>query len=195
MLDAVVALTDLVTTFWSMGVPAQEPPALVLDAFRADDGWFVLQVGREAQFRALLDLVGRPDLLDDERLAARAGWAAHTDDVLRPVIEAWAAGQTRQEACAALAAAGLAAGPCLIDAEVVADPHLASRNMLVAMDRPDGVEQPVLVPGNPVKIDGLPEADDTRVPWLGEHTDAVLGDELGLDAAALADLRAAGVVA
>ena len=61
--------------------------------------------------------------------------------------------------------------------------------MLVEMPRTDGVEQPVLVPGNPVKLSGVAEGPETRVPWLGEHTDEVLAAELGLSAAELAKLR------
>ena len=63
------------------------------------------------------------------------------------------------------------------------------------MPRTDGVEQPILTPGNPVKISGVAEGPESRVPWLGEHTDAVLGEELGLSADRLGALRAAGVIA
>ena len=46
--------------------------------------------------------------------------------------------------------------------------------MLVEMPRTDGVDEPVLVPGNPVKLSKVAEGPETRVPWVGEHTDAVL---------------------
>ncbi|HEX7134643.1 MAG TPA: CoA transferase, partial [Iamia sp.] len=88
----------------------------------------------------------------------------------------------------------VASGPCLSDEQVVADPHVAARNMLVEVPRTDGVEQPVLVPGNPVKISGVAEGPETRVPWLGEHTDTLLAEELGLDEDSIAALRADGVV-
>jgi crotonobetainyl-CoA:carnitine CoA-transferase CaiB-like acyl-CoA transferase len=61
--------------------------------------------------------------------------------------------------------------------------------------RTDDVDQPVLVPGNPVKLSDMAEGPESRVPWLGEHTDAVLAAELGLDADAIAALRAAGAIA
>jgi crotonobetainyl-CoA:carnitine CoA-transferase CaiB-like acyl-CoA transferase len=66
--------------------------------------------------------------------------------------------------------------------------------MLVGMERTDGGEQPVLVPGNPVKIVGTPDGGDRRVPWLGEHTDEILRTELGLDVGQVAALRASSVV-
>ena len=67
--------------------------------------------------------------------------------------------------------------------------------MLVEIPRPDGIEQPVLTPGNPVKLSGTAEGPETAPPRLGEHTDSVLSEVLGLDDARLAALRADGVIA
>ena len=66
--------------------------------------------------------------------------------------------------------------------------------MLVEMPRTDGVDEPVLIPGNPIKLSKVSEGPETRVPWVGEHTDAVLRAELGLDDATLAELREAGTI-
>ncbi len=52
----------------------------------------------------------------------------------------------------------------------------------------------MLIPGNPVKLSRMAEGPETRVPWLGEHNDDILGRELGLDAETLADLRERGVI-
>jgi formyl-CoA transferase len=194
MLDAVIAMTDLVTNFWSLGLRGGNLAPLIMHGFRAADGWFIIQVGREPQFASLVELVGRAELVADPRFATRQGWIDHLEDVLRPAIEGWAADKTRRQACEAMSAAGIAAGPCTTDDEVVADPHVAARSMLVEMPRTDGVEQPVLVPGNPVKLSGVAEGPETRVPWLGEHTDEVLAAELGLDAQEIARLREAKVV-
>jgi formyl-CoA transferase len=195
MFDAMVAMTDLVTNFWSMGVRPEGPgPLLIMDGFRASDGWFIVQVGREHQFERLARVVGRPEWLTDERLATREGWRRHLDDVIRPGIEAWAAGLTKLEACHTLSAAGVAAGPCFTAEDVIADPHVASRHMLVELERTDGVPDPVLIPGNPIKLSKVAEGPETRVPWVGEHTTEVLRAELGLDDDELAHLRAEGVI-
>ncbi len=195
MFDAMVAMTDIVTNFWSMGLRGGELGPLILNGFRAKDGWFVLQVGREPAFARLMELIGRPEWAADPRFATRQGWVDHLEDLLRPAVEDWAAGLTKVEACQALGAAGLAAGPCFTDAEVVADPHVAARAMLVQVPRSDGVEQPVLVPGNPVKMSAVAESSECRPPWLGEHTAAVLSAELGLAPAEIEDLRGDGVIA
>jgi formyl-CoA transferase len=195
MYDAMVAMTDIVTNFWSMGVRPGTRPALIMDAFRAADGWFVLQVGRPHQFERLARLLGQPGWLDDPELSSPAGWAARIDDVIGPAIEAWASRRTRGEVCVELTAAGIAAGPCHTAPDVIADPHVRARSMLVEVARTDGVAEPILVPGNPIKLSHMQEGPESRVPWLGEHTDEVLSAELGLGAADLDRLRADGVIA
>lgn len=195
MFDAVVAMTDIVSNFWSMGLRGGQLGPLIMHGFRAADGWFIVQVGREPQFAKLVEVIGQPEWSTDTRFATRQGWLDQLDAVLRPAIEGWAATRTKLEACAALGAAGIAAGPCFSDEEVVHDPHLAARNMLVEIPRTDDVGQPVLTPGNPVKLSKVAEGPEARVPWLGEHTEALLRDELGIGAAEVASLRADGAVA
>ena len=188
-----IAMTDVVTNFWSLG-RHDNKPEVIMSGFRASDGWFVMQIAREHQFERLATLVGRADWLSDERLSTRAGWAAHTDELIRPAVEAWAAGRTRLDVCDELGLAGIPAGPCFTSPEVIADQHVARRHMLVEMERPDGVDEPVLIPGNPVKLSGMSEGPETRVPWVGEHTDEVLRTELGLGDEELTSLRADGVI-
>jgi formyl-CoA transferase len=195
MLDAMVAITDIVTNFWSMGLRNGELGPLIMHGFRAADGWFIVQVGRENQFAKLVEVIGHPEWASDPRFAERQGWIDHLDTVLRPAIEGWASTRTKVQACDDLAAAGIAAGPCYEDAEVVADEHVAARHMLVEVPRTDGVAQPVLVPGNPVKLSAVAEGPERRVPWLGEHTGEVLAAELGYSDAEVTALRDAGAIA
>ncbi|CAB4620349.1 unannotated protein [freshwater metagenome] len=196
MFDSMVAMTDLVTNFWSMGLRPEpgQGLAMILDGFKASNGWFIIQVGREHEFERLANLIGKSEWLTDERLATRAGWREHMDDMLRPGVNEWAAAMTNIDACRALADAGVAAGPCLTAQQVIDDPHVAARNMLVEIPRPEGGD-PVLTPGNPVKMSKMADGPETRMPWLGEHTDEVLEQELGLDNEVLGQLRANGVIA
>ena len=196
MLDSMLAMTDIVTNLWSLGARPDSGQTLgvICEGFRCSDGYVVLQVVREHQFTKLADLIGKPEWHDDPRFADRYGWEPNLETVIRPAVEAWSSTRTRAEAAAALAQAGIAAGPSQTASEVVADPHVALHNMLVEMPRSDGGEQPVLVPGNPVKLSRMAEGPETRVPWLGEHTDDLLSTELGLDSEQLARLRADGVI-
>lgn len=193
MLDATLAMTDLVTNFYSMGITGEADSAVgIIETFAAGEGHFIVQCVREHQFEKLAEVTGNAQWLSDERLATREGWRDHFPTVIRPDVERWAASMTNREAVATLAAEGLAVGESYTPADIVDDPHVAARHMLVEMDPPAGGD-PVLIPGNPVKLSNMADGPETRVPWLGEHTDEILGGELGLDADALADLRARGV--
>jgi crotonobetainyl-CoA:carnitine CoA-transferase CaiB-like acyl-CoA transferase len=194
MLDAMVAMTDIVTNFWSMGVPSGGTMELICEGFKASDGYVVMQIVREHQFERLAQLVGHPEWTTDPRFATRAGWARHLDDVVRPAVERWLSTRTKLAAAEELTAAGIVAGPSNSAADVVTDPHVVARNMLVEVPRTDDVDAPVLVPGNPVKLSKVAQGPETRVPWVGEHTEAVLRSELDVDDDTLAKLRDRGVI-
>lgn len=196
MYDAMVAVADVVHMH-SMGVD----PRRVLDgvgilhAFRAKDGWFVLEVVREPHFARLAQALGRPEWLDDPRLATRRGWSEHLDDVIRPGIEGWASTRTALGAATELADHGLAAGPANTAADILADPHLATRPLLHRFER-TGTGDPVVVVGNPIDLGAdVGRADPGRWPLTGEHTDEVLRDRLGMAADERAAARARGTVA
>jgi hypothetical protein len=89
-----------------MGLRNGDLGPLIMHGFRASDGWFIIQVGREHQFAKLVEAIGHPEWVDDERFAERQGWIDHLDTVLRPAIEGWAATRTKVEACDDLAAIG-----------------------------------------------------------------------------------------
>ncbi|MET0804426.1 MAG: CaiB/BaiF CoA-transferase family protein [Acidimicrobiales bacterium] len=194
MLDAVVAMTDVVSNLWSLGQDPDAPLPMILDAFATKDGYLNMQVVREHQFAALVTLIGRPEWVDDPRFAERLGWAAYLESDIRPAIEAWLADKTRLEATHLLSDVGIAAGPVHTSPEIIADEHVAKRHMIVQMERTDGVADPVLIPGNPVKLSAVAEGPETRIPWVGEHTTEVLQAELGLSGVELDQLRADGVI-
>jgi crotonobetainyl-CoA:carnitine CoA-transferase CaiB-like acyl-CoA transferase len=194
MLDAVVAMTDVVSNLWSLGQHPDAPLPMILDAFATKDGYLNMQVVREHQFTALVTLIGRPEWVDDPRFAERLGWAEHLESDIRPAIEAWLADKTRLEATHLLSDVGIAAGPVHTSPEIIADEHVAKRHMIVEMERTDGVADPVLIPGNPVKLSAVAEGPETRIPWVGEHTIEVLRAELGLSGVELDQLRGDGVI-
>ena len=194
MLDAVVAMTDVVSNLWSLGQHPDAPLPMILDAFATKDGYLNMQVVREHQFAALVTLIGRPEWVDDPRFAERLGWAEYLESDIRPAIEAWLADKTRLEATHLLSDVGIAAGPVHTSPEIIADEHVAKRHMIVEMERTDGVADPVLIPGNPVKLSAVAEGPETRIPWVGEHTTEVLQAELGLSGVELDQLRADGVI-
>src|SRR3954469_17730743 len=83
MLDAMIAMTDVVTNFYSLGV-RDEDLHVICEGFRASDGYVVTQIVREHQFFALGDLVGKPEWRDDPRFATREGWKPALESEIRP---------------------------------------------------------------------------------------------------------------
>jgi crotonobetainyl-CoA:carnitine CoA-transferase CaiB-like acyl-CoA transferase len=198
MYDAMLAVTDLIPNFWSLGL-RKEPEGEVrnpgiLRAIRCADGWLVVYVTREHQFERLARCVERPEWLSDPRLAPRTGWNTHFEELLRPAIEAWAAPLGKKEAARRLAEAGIAAAPCHDAEEVINDPHVIERRMLVEVPRHDGVDQPVLVSGTPLKMSKVAERPAGWYPEIGEHTDALLRELLKLGDDEIHTLREANVI-
>jgi crotonobetainyl-CoA:carnitine CoA-transferase CaiB-like acyl-CoA transferase len=195
MYDSMVALADMIPNLWSMGVATGgKIGAAVADSFKASDGYFVILVIREEEFARLAHAVGHPDWLEDDELATRSGWGANTGAVFRPAIEAWARDLTKLEAAERLCQAGVPAGPCHTADDVVADRHLRDRDMVLEVERPLG-GPPILVAGNPVRLSGCPsERWPRRWPRLGQHSEAVLRDLLGLSHQELEQLRIDGVI-
>ena len=102
MFDAIVAMTDIVTNFWSLGKHRlNEPRNAIIDGFRAVRR-LVRHAGRpRAPVRAhLASSSATRSGPTDPRLATREGWADHLEDMIRPAIEAWASHMTKLEAVA-----------------------------------------------------------------------------------------------
>jgi crotonobetainyl-CoA:carnitine CoA-transferase CaiB-like acyl-CoA transferase len=160
-------------------------------AYRCSDGSHVL-IGANADsiFRRLCRAMGRGDLADDASLAHNDGRAAK-QAWLDAEIEAWTSTLAPREVLAALEAAEVPASKIYSIADIVADPHYAARRMIRQIRLADGAA--LKVPGVVPKLSATPGDFDGGGPTLGQHTDAVLA-ELGLDAAAIADLRRRGLI-
>ncbi|MGH0032300.1 MAG: CaiB/BaiF CoA transferase family protein [Myxococcota bacterium] len=196
MFDSMIAMTDMVPFMWSMGEPPSAATAGrtgMVAAFAANDGHFVVAIFRDHQFEILARAVGHPEWLGDPRFATREGWAEHKEAVIRPGVEAWARDLGKLEASRRLCAAGIPAGPSNAAPDLVDDPHVARRDMLLEVPRPDA-ERPMLLVGNPVKLSDVAEGPVRSFPSLGEHTDAVLREVLALGDDDLARLRRAGAI-
>jgi formyl-CoA transferase len=106
-------------------------------------------------------------------------------------MEAWTMQRSKHEVMRILGDAGVPSGACQDTGEVLADPHLRARDMIVDVDFPTrGVYQTV---GSPIKLSDSP-AEITRPPLLGEHTDEVLAALCGVTPEDLARLHKSGVV-
>jgi len=158
--------------------------------FEVADGHLILAVGNDGQFARFCAVAGCSELALDERFARNAGRVRHRE-ILVPILAARLKLKPRAEWLAALEAAKVPAGPINDLSQVFADPHVRSRDMTVEMAHP--VAGAVRLVASPMKLAATPVRYRRAPPELGADTDAVLA-EIGLDAAAVAALRASGAI-
>ena len=159
--------------------------------FATADGYVVLNVGNDGQWRVFCAAAGATELGSDPRFATnRQRVEARTE--LVPKVEAVMASLPTAEWERRLAEANVPHAVVWNYADLFAQPHVAARNMKVTVRDPAG--NPVDLIGNPVHLAGGPVASPTMPPRLGEQTAEVLGELLGLDPAAVGRLREQGVV-
>jgi formyl-CoA transferase len=150
------------------------------DEFSGNKQWF-----------ALLRTIGREDLLDDPRYAypqLRFERRDEVDEIIRP----WMLERDKRTAMVALNGAGVPCGAILDTDDLIRDESLFATDMLNRVQHPTRGE--VILTGWPVRMSGSPTPVISSPPLLGEHTDEVLAELLGLGTVETATLRSAGVV-
>ncbi len=171
----------------------QHPNIVPYQVFATADGHVVLSIGNDATFRRFCEGFGLPELPQDGRFASNAARVqnrALVTETLAPVL----ARQTTAWWVERLEAASIGCGPINRLSEVFADPQVQARGMVVEMDHPATSDGRVKLLANPVRLSATPPEYRLPPPLLGQHTAEVLSGLLGLDEAAIAGLRARGVV-
>ncbi|MCB1475584.1 MAG: CoA transferase [Rhodobiaceae bacterium] len=143
------------------------------------------------QWQALLRAIGREDLLEDPRFATPELRFRHQGDV-DAVVAPWMLTQTKRAAMETLNAAGVPAGAVYDSADIINDESFRKSGMLAEVDHP--TRGPVVLPGWPVRMSGSPTPAVTAPPLLGQHTDEMLRQVLGVDADELQLLRKAQAI-
>ena len=168
------------------------PTIVPYQAFAASDGHFILAVGNDAQFARFCDVAGCPELATDDRFATNPARVRNREAliaILKPLI----AGRSCADWLSALEAKTVPCGPINAIDQVFADPQVLARGMKFAMDHPRSAD-PIDLIGSPFKLSETPVAHRHPPPTLGEHTDELLREWLGLADEEIAALRAAGAI-
>jgi len=151
---------------------------------------YVYIFAQPQMWKACINAMGQPELADDPRFAsAESRWENRA--ALDAIVETWTRQRSKHEVMRLMGEAGVPCGATLDTGEVLTDPHLRARDMIVDVDYPTrGTYQTV---GCPVKLSDSP-ADITRPPLLGEHTAELLASLCDVSADDVPRLRAKGVV-
>jgi len=140
-------------------------------------------------WKAMVEVLGRPDLAADPRFTDRRGRTAHQEEI-DAMVEAWTEKRTKHEAMEILGKVGVPCGAVLDTAELLTDPSLVERQMMVPLDHP--TRGRVTIPGNPVRLSASPTTV-TPSPLLGEHNEEIYA-ALGCTAEELGTLKRDGVI-
>jgi crotonobetainyl-CoA:carnitine CoA-transferase CaiB-like acyl-CoA transferase len=194
MLDSVVALLSYQAGiyFATGSAPARlgnrHPTIVPYETFRAADGDFVLAVGNDDQWRRFCTVAGLPD---EERFATNRQRVVNYA-TLKPLLDDRLGQEPRQHWIDRLKAAGVPCGSVRDLHEVFSDPQVAERGMLAELEHSVlGVLKQV---GSPLKFSETPGSLRLPPPVLGQHTDTILGGDLGFTADEIAAMRSEGTV-
>jgi len=203
MLDCQVAiLENAIARYVATGevagpIGARHPAITPFAAFEARDGWLVIAAGNDALFRSLAETLERAEWLDDPRYATNGDRTENWETLFADISEALATRDV-SDWLTALDAAGVPSGPINAVDQVLSDPQVVARNMVVAAHDPE--LGPLKMAGNPIKISSFADPE-TRVPAprLDADRSALLaefgaapGSELALATSSASDGVAAG---
>ena len=152
-------------------------------AFPTTDGYFILAVGNDRQFQRFCAFAGAPALAEDPRFLTNSLRVQHRPDC-HHTSDHWIEG---------LSAQGVPCGPVNTIDKVFENPQVQAREMRIELEHSaTGKPEPYIA--SPIKLSETPVSYRRAAPTLGEHTEDVMGEMLGLDAAAVAKLRDDGVL-
>lgn len=197
LLDSIVAFgSNQILNYWCSGqVPVRHGNAHVnivpYQVFRCADEDLVLAVGNDAQFVSFCRVAGREELPRDPRFAGNPGRVQHRETLVAIVGEILA-GRPAADWVRDLSAVGVPCGLIQNMRQVFERPQARHRGLRVEIPHPFGASCPTVA--SPMRFSATPVRYDVPPPRLGEHTAQVLGEVLGLDSSALADLTARGVI-
>jgi len=145
------------------------------NAYKTIDGYVTIAVANNSLFDKLTRVMDRRDLLEDPRYKENS-LRKHNEDELNVIIEEWTLLHTAQEVCDLLDKVSVPVGPILTVDELVLDPHLRERQMLVEIPHP--ILGTIQYPGNPLKFSETGDLRFDRAPLLGEHNVEIMENVL-----------------
>lgn len=197
MLDCQVALLEnAVARYYVNGeVPqplgSRHPTITPFQYFAAADGYIVIAAGNDGLWRKLCMALELEELAEDKRFADNAA-RTQNHAAMEPLLAEAFRARSVEAWCEVLGAAGIPCGPIHDVGQVCNDVQVAARNMIIELEHPVAGRQKM--PNTPLKFSQTPIDLQEPAPLLGQHTEQVLGEWLGLSVEELEALRAEGTI-
>ena len=167
------------------------PNIVPYQTFHTADGDIILACGNDNLFRKFCEVAGCEPLARDERFATNAKRVENRVDLTKLLTDIFSARTTR-DWVDTLEAAGVPNGPINNVKQVFEEPQVIARGMRIDMQHPKAGTVPLVA--SPMRFSATPVEHKLPPPTLGEHTEEVLREILGMDVAAIARLREARVI-
>jgi CoA:oxalate CoA-transferase len=197
MVDGLVyVLENAIVRYTASGTVPQplgtrHPTIAPFQAFETSDGWVVIALGNDALWQRFCQAIERPDLAEDPRFQTVDLRSQH-HGALQELLQEITRQRTTSEWVTLLQAHRLPTSPIHTVAEVVQDPNIRYRDMVVEIDQPGA--GPVRIAGSPFHLSETPGRVDRPAPLLGQHTREILDQVLGYAEDRIERLVADGVV-
>jgi len=153
---------------------------------KGNDAWVAIAVRGDEEWRSLCQVIGRPNLGDDPKFATLKARKSNEEE-LDGLVGDWCVTRSNSEVAEALQSRNIPAGPVMSVVDLIADPHMTSRQFAVEMDHPEVGKRKVA--GLPIKLSAMPQLPYFHAPLLGEHNDFVFGELLGLPRERVRELK------
>jgi crotonobetainyl-CoA:carnitine CoA-transferase CaiB-like acyl-CoA transferase len=167
------------------------PTIVPYQDFPTRDGRMILAIGNDGQFRSFCEAAGKPSLADDARFATNAARVENRRELI-PLLQTITASRTTEDWTAELAPVGVPCGPINDVAQVFTDGQVVARGIAAHIEHKTMGRVPTVA--NPVRLSDTPVTYRSAPPRLGEHTDIVLTENLGLSAADIGTLHSRGII-
>lgn len=161
------------------------------NVYPTQDGYIAILCVADRQWKSLLKVMGKEELLNDERFQTNVDRSANTY-IVDEIVTNWTSNRKKLDIADRLIEANVPHAPVQSIAEVADDPHLKYRKMIREIEHPK--EGKIKVPGSPIRLSDSPLTEVFAAPMIGEHTDEVLQDLLGLTEEKLEELRDKNVI-
>ncbi len=169
----------------------RHPSIVPYETFECRDGYLNVACGNESMWRRFCGAAGLEELAEDTRFVTNADRVGHAAD-LRAVLGPVLAARSVDEWIGTLRSAGVPVGRIDSVRDVCQNPQVVARDMVVELEHPKA--GPIRVTGVPIKLSATPGEVRSAPPTLGQHTEQVLSDWLGMRDAEVAELRRQEIV-